>query len=149
MATDARFDFENCPVAIPMQFRKVPYEADRFPGSDETQGLESGANCQLYAYSFLRHHGLVVPNFRSSELWDDRNHTVRVEAPAFLDLVLVNSVQAAWGAHVGVHIGSGLVLHLSKKIGWPAIETLGAIMLRPEYRFLIGAKRALGGKAAE
>ena len=48
-----------------------------------------------------------------------------------------------WGAHVGVCLGNGLVLHLCKKIGVPAIESIESLTQRPKYRCLIGFKRIL------
>jgi len=79
------------------------------------RGLEGGANCQLYAYEFVRAFGYKLPDFRSSSLWKDTAHTGFVKRPKPFDLVLVHKVPDPWGAHVAVYLGRGLVLHLSKK----------------------------------
>lgn len=105
--------------------------------------MDGGANCQQYAYSLLRHFGFELPDFRSSDLWNDTESTaVSVEMKLF-DLVLVNDKPVSFGAHVGLFLGRGLVLHLSKRIGFPAIETLEQMQNRDEYRFLIGFKTVL------
>lgn len=144
---DPRFDFMISPVAIPPQFWNVPYRAEHFPGAATTQGLRGGANCQQFAYEFLREHGYTIPNFRSSDLWEDRIHTEKIDAIEPFCLVLLYRTSEAWGAHVGVGLGNELVLHLSKAIGTPAIEPLSTMMSRSEYACLVGLKRALGGQA--
>jgi murein DD-endopeptidase / murein LD-carboxypeptidase len=80
---------------------------------------------------------------RSSRLWADTLHTAMVEKAQPFDLVLLNSKLDPWGAHVGVYLGQRLVLHLSKRIGVPAIESLESLMQRPKYHYLIGFKRIL------
>ena len=55
----------------------------------------------------------------------------------------MNGNPEPWGAHVGVCLGDGLLLHLSQKIGMPAIEKIESLMERAEYRYLIGFKRIL------
>jgi len=59
------------------------------------------------------------------------------------DLVLVHDNPDGWGAHVGLCVGADLVLHPSRKIGAPAIETLAELQQRDAYRYLIGCKRPL------
>jgi hypothetical protein len=76
-------------------------------------------------------------------------HTATVEQPEPFDLVLLNGKPDPWGAHVGVYLGKRLVLHLCKKIGIPAIESLGSLMQRPKYRYLIGFKRILKNRNLE
>jgi hypothetical protein len=46
----------------------------------------------------------------------------------------------SYGAHMGVYLGDGLLLHLSRQIDAPAIETLGEIQSREQYRHLVGFK---------
>jgi len=105
--------------------------------------MEGGANCQLYAYTFLRHFGFVIPDFRSSDLWADLVHTRATPGPAPFALVLMHNQPASYGAHVGVCVGDDLVLHLSRQIGTPALETLNDIRSRRQYRYLIGFKTVL------
>jgi hypothetical protein len=44
---------------------------------------------------------------------------------------------------VGVYLGNGAVLHLSQKIGVPAIEQIESPTARAQYGYLIGFKRVL------
>ena len=132
-----------CAIAIPAHLRQVKYNPDCFPGAPGVRGVEGGANCQHYAYTVLRHHGFELPDLRSSELWLDRDHTAVVDRMERFDLVLVHRTPDSWGAHVGLCVGDGLVLHLSKGIGVPAIEALADMLTRDGYRHLIGFKRPL------
>lgn len=126
---------------IPARFRNVRYDGKCYPGSRGLRGLGRGANCQHYAYEFLRHLGFTVPNLRSSELWADKEFSSRVHRLRRFDLVLFNRKRAAWGAHVGVYLGGSRVLHLCKSIGLPAVWTLDEFAAREEYRTMLGAKR--------
>ena len=137
-------DFSQSPIKIPERFYQVRYDADRYPGSPGVKGLPGGANCQQYAYEFVRAFGYTIPDLRSSDLWADTARSAAFEQPEPFDLVLLHERPDPWGAHVGVYLGKRLVLHLSKKIGMPAIEPLESLMQRPQYRYLIGFKRVLG-----
>jgi len=138
---DPRLDLSLSPINIPERFQKVLYDHKRYPGAPGLQGVARGANCQRYAYEFVRAFGFVIPDYRSSELWADTAHSKFSKRPKRFDLVLVHNVPEVWGAHVGVYLGNGHVLHLSKKIGAPAIESLQSMMRRAQYRFLLGFKR--------
>jgi len=138
-----RLDLSRSPLYIPPQFHGVPYNADHYPGAPGLAGVEGGANCQQYAYSLLRHFGFVIPDFRSSELWDDTLHTRVSSGMQQFDLVLLHHEPRSYGAHVGLCVGPGLILHLSRGIGVPALETLAELQQRPEYRYLIGCKSVL------
>lgn len=139
----AMFDLSRSSITIPADLREVRYNADAFPGAPGVHGVTGGANCQHYAYAVLRHHGFELPDFRSSELWLDSEHTARTDRMEPFDLVLVHDKADSWGAHVGLCVGDELVLHLSKAIGLPAIERLADMQQRDEYRHLIGFKRLL------
>lgn len=136
-------DLSRSPIPIPAHLRDVTYNGDHFPGAPGVLGVKGGANCQQYAYAVLRHHGFELPDLRSSELWEDREHTAVADRMEPFDLVLVHDNPDSWGAHVGLCVADELVLHLSKQIGVPAIETLDALLQRNEYRYLIGFKRVL------
>jgi hypothetical protein len=140
---DARFDLSQSPIKIPERSYQVRYDHKRYPGAPGVRGLVGGANCQQYAYEFLRAFGDRIPDFRSSDLWADTALTVVSKCPEPLDLVLVQDKPNPWGAHVGVYLGNRLVLHLSQKIGVPAIEPLELLRQRAQYRYLIGFKRVL------
>lgn len=131
---------------LPEALLNVPYAGSRFPGSAAVAahpGLGAGANCQLYAYAVLRRFGLAVPPLRSSELWADSRATVRVPAAEPLDLLLFNRTDDAYGAHVGVAVDGGRVLHLCAEAGRPAVWTPADFAARDRYRVLVGVKRAV------
>lgn len=140
---DPRLDLSRSPIKIPERFRKVLYNQKCFPVAPEVRGVTGGANCQQYAYEFVRAFGFTIPDLRSSDLWADTTHTHFSQRPKPFDLVLVHNAPIAWSAHVGVYLGSGLVLHLSKKIGAPAIESVHSMMRRAQCRYLLGFKRIL------
>lgn len=138
-----RMDFRDSPIPIPEEFWDVRYNADHFPGAPTVRGVDGGANCQQYAYTVLRHFGFIIPDFRSSDLWEDRLYTQIATSAAPFDLVLVHNRPDSYGAHVGLLIGNGLVLHLSRQIGAPAIEALEGLQPREQYRHLVGFKTVL------
>jgi murein DD-endopeptidase / murein LD-carboxypeptidase len=140
---DPRLDLSRSPIKIPERFQKVLYDEKRYPGAPGVRGVTEGANCQQYAYEFVRAFGFTIPDFRSSDLWADTAHTHVAKRPEPFDLVLVNNAPISWGAHVGVYLGSGFVLHLSKKLGVPAMEPVQSMMRRARYRYLLGFKRIL------
>lgn len=124
---------------IPPQFWDVRYNGDRTP--EAGAGFGAGANCQHFAYEFLRHFGRTLPDLWSSELWESPAST-RVTAPFEpLDLLLFNRTPNPYGAHLAVFVGEGQALHLSKKVGHPAVWRLEQFLALPEYSVLIGGKR--------
>ncbi len=125
---------------IPVEFMNISYDTRRHPQSAEFD-FNKGANCQLYAYALLKHFGVTVPPFRSSQLWADKEHTQVVYDLRPLDLLLFNDTNNSWGAHVAVYIGEEMVIHLAKDIGLPDISPLRKILLNPKYKVFIGAKR--------
>lgn len=144
---------------LPEAFRNVSYSGARHPGAgtpecpsptgDAADDLAGGANCQRYAYAVLRHFGLWVPPLRSAELWADERATVPAERPRPLDLVLfdggpVVGRPTGYGAHVGVHLAPGQVLHLCKEAGRPAVWSYADFAVRPRYARFLGAKRVAG-----
>ncbi|MYS79471.1 cell wall hydrolase [Streptomyces sp. SID5474] len=131
---------------LPPRFRAVPYVYARHPQAVAAGDLTAGANCQLYAYAFLAHHGLHVPPLRSSELWADDTATVRVTEPAPLDLLLFDAGprpdrDPGYAAHVGVHLGPDRVLHLCREVGRPAVWSYAEFAAHPGYSRLFGVKR--------
>lgn len=57
------------------------------------------------------------------------------------NLVLLNNIRDSYGAHVGLCVDRHLVLHLSRALGAPAIETLEQLQSRQAYQHLIGFKK--------
>jgi lipoprotein Spr len=105
------------------------------------RALSEGANCQHFAYELLRANGRSIGDFRSSDLWDDARDTQIVTGRAPLDLLLFNKTADPYGAHVAVYLGGNRAIHLSKRIGLPAIWTLEKFAAEPDYAHFIGAKR--------
>ena len=128
-------------IRIPKSFLNVRYNGAKFPGAAGDPGLGDGANCQRFAYALLRHFGREVPSLRSSELWEDTQSTTFAVRLRPLDLMLFSADGKSRGAHVGVYLGSGRVIHLAKKIGKPAIWTMSQFTADPAYKKLLGAKR--------
>lgn len=119
----------------------MPYVGRRHPGAQGVKGLAGGANCQQYAYEFLRHHGLDPRPLRSSELLEDIDCSIPVTDPEPLDLLLFNDTDSGWGAHVAVYLGDNKALHLSLDEGTPAIWALEDFAALEKYRVLVGIKR--------
>lgn len=117
------------------------------PGSDNQSDLTFGANCQVFAYELLRVNGLNVPNDRSSELWADQNYSKEVTEFQPLDIMMYNNKPESYGAHVGVYVGDGMVLHLSLENGSPREEAHNDMLRNPKYACFIGAKRIAGPSA--
>jgi len=130
-------------IKLPTKFKNVKYNALRIPGVKNQSNLNLGANCQLYAYEFLRYFGKHPPELRSSELWTDTKYTEKITEFKFLDLMLYNETEESYGAHVGVYIGNDMILHLSKEIGYPVIQEHKEMMLNRKYSYFIGAKRVI------
>jgi murein DD-endopeptidase / murein LD-carboxypeptidase len=149
MSARVEIDLSLSPIEIPKRFHRVRYDGKCYPGAPGVRGLKGGANCQHYAYEFVRAFGYTIPNLRSSGLWADTACTAIVERPEPFDLVLLNAKPDPWGAHVGVYLGKHLVLHLCKKMGVPTIESLESLMEIPKYRYLIGFKRVLLNRSLE
>jgi len=110
----------------------------------EDQGnLALGANCQVFAYELLRFFGKTVPDYRSSDLWEDEDSTRKVADFEPLDFMVYNSKPEPYGAHIGVYIGDGNVIHLSKNNGIPKVEKHEALLAQEKYAIFIGAKRVI------
>jgi hypothetical protein len=128
------------PLEIPPEFQYIPYDAERYPRSAESD-FRQGANCQLWAFALLRHFGIEVPSFRSSELWEDKEFSDTVRGLEPLDLLLFNDTDNAWGAHVAVYLGDDVLAHLSRQVGLPEVRAMEDMLRTPKYQVLVGAKR--------
>ena len=113
---DARLDLSRSPIKIPEPFYQVRYDPERYPGAPGVRGLVEGANCQQYAYEFLRAFGFTIPDFRSSDLWADTTHSVVSKQPQLFDLVLVHDKPDPWGAHVGVYLATSVFICPKKMV---------------------------------
>ncbi|MEL7342623.1 MAG: hydrolase, partial [Bacteroidota bacterium] len=98
----------------------------------------------VFAYALLAHWGVKIPNFRSSDLWEDQAYTIKVSGDLEpLDLMLYHRRPEAFGAHVGLYWGEGMVLHLAKHNQFPKIEAHLDLLQQDRYTHFIGAKRVI------
>lgn len=128
-------------IHIPNNFLTVKYKGARIPGVENQADLTLGANCQVFAYELLRVNGLDAPNLRSSELWSDTFYSTVTDSLQPLDLMLYNPDSNAFGAHVGVYIGKGKIIHLSFQNQIPEIIEHINMLDNEKYHIFIGAKR--------
>ena len=91
-------------IKIPQQFLDIPYNSSIYPGSKDSTNLEKGANCQVYAYTILRYFGYSIPDFRSSELWEDYEYSEQVYDLEPFDILFWNKTRNSYGAHIGIYI---------------------------------------------
>jgi cell wall-associated NlpC family hydrolase len=106
------------------------------------KNLENGANCQTFVYEILKEsQPWFVPDFRSSELWEDKKYTETVSNLEVSDIVFFNRNENSYGAHLGIYVGNNKVLHLCKEIGFPSIWDLKQFESNDKYKIFIGAKR--------
>jgi len=85
---------------------------------------------------------LIVPEYRSSELWSDTEYSEVVQdnfKP--LDILFFHKREEAYGAHIAVYLGNDKAIHLSKKVGKPVIWEINTFFEYPRYQFLLGGKR--------
>ena len=128
-------------IQIPKKFFHVSYVAARIPGVNNASDINAGANCQLFAYEILRYFGHTIPDFRSSDLWEDDTCTITVDEFLPLDLMLYHRKPESYGAHVGLYLGNGKVIHLAQSMGKPEIIDHADFALQDKYACFIGAKR--------
>ncbi|MBX2802488.1 MAG: hypothetical protein KTR31_32710 [Myxococcales bacterium] len=133
---------------VPAHLARLTYDGAVHPDAPGARHPDHGANCQVFAYLLLEHHGLHPPWLRSSELFDDTEHTQHAWPPEPLDLVMVHRRPVAYGAHVAVCVGSGWVTHLAREPGRVVTERLEDMARPGRYSFLIGAKRVRRGATA-
>jgi len=134
-------------IEIPEMFLNVPYNLLRNPSTTEPGEIQNGANCEYYVRELLREYGYAMPSrLRSSELWSDTDWTKQV-APGHqlqvFDITFFNFTEDPYGAHQGLYIGEGNILHLARHIGYPAVWSLDDFGNHERYKVFIGAKRPL------
>ena len=129
-------------ITVPEWMMKVKYNGRIIPKEANQNIIVTGANCQVFAYQLLRQHDLIVPNYRSSELWADEEYS-RTILDDFqpLDILFFHKKEAAYGAHLAVYVGENRAIHLAKNLGYPVIWTLETFLEQPKYSFLLGGKR--------
>ena len=128
-------------LSIPITFFNAKYDASKYPGSGNCNGLENGANCQYFAYELLKYFGHTLPDLRSSDLWKDTIYTKQVQTFEPLDIIFFNKDNNSYGAHLGIYIGANKVIHLSKEVGYPTVWNFDEFKKRENYKYLLGCKR--------
>jgi len=129
-------------IEIPKWMMEVKYNGRIIPNGKAHDIANTGANCQVFAFHLLRHYGRIVPDFRSSELWEDTTFSKKIiEDYEPLDLLFFHKRNEAYGAHIAIYIGNNQAIHNAKKIGLPIIWDMNTFSKYPEYTFLLGAKR--------
>jgi hypothetical protein len=128
---------------IPERFWKVRFDPAHDVDAPILKSFDASPNCQNFAYEILRHFGRSIPQLRSSNLWEDTEHTTVVSEYQPLDLLLFNRMANPWGAHVALCVGDSEAIHLSKRLGTAVVWPIKKFAERPEYRVLVGAKRTL------
>lgn len=144
----AEIDFNSMnwrspPNGWPVNIAKVPFILSAGPSGDSPASWLEGSNCQRFAYGVLSLFDLNCPPLRSSNLWKENDVTSFVSEPEPLDIVFFNGSDESYGAHIGIHMAPGEVLHLSKEIGIPTVWTYEEFAIRPRYSTIIGLKRVL------
>lgn len=78
---------------IPATFLAVKYNGEAYPGSKLAIGFKNGANCQHFIYEIYRYNDLEISNFRSSDIWEDTEYTVKVTEFQPLDILLFSPTE--------------------------------------------------------
>jgi len=129
-------------ISIPTSLLTTRYDGSMHPQNPDCKGLLNGANCQHFVYEALRMHcESYVPDFRSSELWADDEYTKIVSRPQALDIAFFNDTSNPYGAHIGIFVGPGQILHLCKEVGYPVVWDMEEFSKRKQYKEFIGVKR--------
>ncbi len=133
---------KNEHIEVPSWFLNITYNPRIIPSERTRDLLQTGANCQVFAYELLRYNGLYVPNFRSSELWDDTVYSKQIHTDFQpLDILFFNKTADPFGAHLGVYVANDKILHNTQKAGKPVVWLFEEFFKIAEYRVFIGAKR--------
>ncbi|HEY5304677.1 MAG TPA: hypothetical protein VIJ86_11580 [Acidimicrobiales bacterium] len=144
---EIHFDEMNWPSPIggwPENIENVPYNTSAGPMADSPSSWLEGSNCQRFAYGVMALFDLWCPPLRSSNLWKEEELTIVVNEPKPLDLILFNSSGKSFGAHIGIFMTSGEILHLSQEVGKPAVWSFEEFATRPRYSTIVGIKRIQG-----
>lgn len=128
-------------IYIPIDFFHIKYNESNSPLHQKGNIFRTGANCQLFVYTFLHHFGSPFLTFRSSDLWHDRVYTRKVKKMKMFDLILFNKTNDPYGAHVGVCIGENKIFHLLKQVSYPTVWEISEFKKYDKYKIVIGIKR--------
>lgn len=138
----------NTSINIPHWCFDITYNPKVFPNWEKHDLVKNWANCQVYAYELLRFNGKIVPDLRSSELWEDTEYSKIVSDYDPLDILFFNNTDTSWWAHLWVYIWNNKVLHNSKKIWKPEMWDLDDFKKNEEYKVLLWWKRFIKNNIA-
>jgi hypothetical protein len=139
---------EKTKIEIPDWLMEIKYNGQIIPNGITYDIATTGANCQVFAYYLLRSNQLIVPEYRSSELWADMKFSkVITDNFELFDILFFHRVDEAYGAHIAIYLGNNQAIHLSKKIGKPVIWNINTFLEDPKYKFLLGGKRFYKNKS--
>lgn len=129
-------------IKLPEWYMDIKYNPKIVPDWKKQDIISTWSNCQVYAYELLRLNNKNVPDYRSSELWEDTiySNIVSWEYEP-LDILFFNKENNPYGAHLGIYIWNNKVLHNSKDIWKPAISEFGYFQEIEKYKICIWAKR--------
>jgi lipoprotein Spr len=120
----------------------IRYNSSIIPDWNKKDIIHTGANCQVYAYEILRFNNKNIPDYRSSELWEDTLYSSIVSSEYHpWDILFFNKNNDPYGAHLGIYLWDNKILHNSKDIWKPAISELNDFKKIEKYKCLIWAKR--------
>ncbi len=126
---------------IPVNFFDYKYNGGFYPGNKKSIKFKK-ANCQVFIYEILRANGFQIPDFRSSELWEDENITKKVKTLKPFDILLFNkNPDTSHSSHVALYLGNDRIIHLSQKVGHPSVWTMKEFLSQKRYKYFVGAKR--------
>jgi len=129
-------------IRLPKWLMDIQYNGRIIPNGETHDIVTTGANCQVFAFQLLRFNELIVPDFRSSELWEDVEFSELVtEDFRPLDLLFFHRKEEAYGAHIAVYMGENKAIHLSRKNRTPVIWSIETFLEQAAYPFLLGGKR--------
>lgn len=129
-------------IKFPERYMDIVYNPSIVPDKKEKNIINTGANCQVYAYELLRFNNKNIPDYRSRELWEDTiySNIVSWEYQP-LDILFFNKELNPYGAHLGIYIWDNKVLHNSKDIWKSSIFELNNFKEIGKYKICIWAKR--------
>jgi hypothetical protein len=131
------------PRGWPEDIGDVPYIHSAGPMAVSPASWLEGSNCQRFAYAVIALFDLKCPPLQSSNLWEEDELTTVVNEPEPLDLVLFNSSDEPFGAHIGLYMASDEIFHLSREVGKPAVWSFEEFAMRWRYSKIVGIKRVI------
>jgi hypothetical protein len=132
---------DNKNIKIPKYIMEIKYNFKIIPNWWKYNILKTGSNCQVFSFELLRFNNKYVPDFRSSELWVDKEYSKIVKQYKPLDILFFNKDNNPYWAHLWVYIWWNKIVHNSKDIWKPIIWDIEEFKKYKNYNTIIWAKR--------